>query len=156
MLLSIHKITGYFTKNVHIFPYLHPLLFQPLFQITLCKIPENHPQNQFSKQILNSHSFSQYPTDYFWHKKNAATLKAAALSHHNIPYSSFMSTQWALPLPHPCPSFTQPRNAHKGDARFRELVILRLCHFAKTMRQKSKLAVAQTVDFWRITQNART
>ena len=48
------------------------------------------------------------------------------------------------------------RNAHKGDARFRELVILRLCHFAKTMRQKSKLAVAQTVDFWRITQNART
>ena len=49
-----------------------------------------------------------------------------------------------------------PRNAHKGDARFRELVILRLCHFAKTMRQKSKLAVAQTVDFWRITQNART
>lgn len=40
-----------------------------------------------------------------------------------------------------------PRNAHKGDARFRELVILRLCHFAKTMRQKSKLAVAQTVDF---------
>ena len=31
-------------------------------------------------------------------------------------YSSLISTQWALPRPHSCPSFAQPRNAHKGGA----------------------------------------
>ena len=122
----------------------YPGYFQPFFQITLCKIPENHPQNQFSKRVLNSHSSSQYQTDYFdTQKKRAVTIKVTALFHHNI-YILLSSQRSGRSRAHIRVRPSHSPVTHTRVVRIcRERVILRFWYFA--LCAKNQLSERQRV-----------
>ena len=144
--MPVNKITGYFTKNVHIFPYfrLHPLLFQPFFQITLCKIPGNHPQNQSSKRVLNSHSFSQYQTDYFCHAKKTRQLSKLPRFLITISHILLSCQRSGRSRAHVRVRPSHSPVTHTRVVRIcRERVILRLWHFA--LCAKNQLSERQRV-----------
>ncbi|MFZ2130893.1 MAG: hypothetical protein WAV44_09845, partial [Fusicatenibacter saccharivorans] len=111
--------------------------------ITLCKIPENHPQNQFSKRILNSHSFSYTRQIILIHKKSAVTIKVTALFHHNI-YILLSSQRSGRSRAHIRVRPSHSPVTHTRVVRIcRERVILRFWYFA--LCAKNQLSERQRV-----------